>query len=154
MHPTSVFYTKPELVLTEPTDPLPTMTTDGGSQLVHATVKNPELLCFLQILETTRPYLVNVFRLPCLAILLLAKRILVSRDLMKIVVDAQSDLVLGVHIVGPDSGEMAQLLGISLKMGAKKSDFDRTMAVHPTAAEELVTMYSPSYQVIDGIRTN
>jgi glutathione reductase (NADPH) len=63
-----------------------------------------------------------------------------DRVLMKIVVDATSDRVLGVHILGEDAGEMAQLLGISLKMGATKADFDATMAVHPTAAEELVTM--------------
>jgi len=75
-----------------------------------------------------------------------------EKMLMKIIVDHKSDLVLGVHIMGPDAGEMAQTLGIALKMGAKKSDFDKTMAVHPTAAEELVTMYSPSYRVIDGKR--
>ena len=54
--------------------------------------------------------------------------------------------------MGPDAGEMAQTLGIALKMGAKKSDFDKTMAVHPSAAEELVTMYAPSYRVINGNR--
>jgi glutathione reductase (NADPH) len=63
-----------------------------------------------------------------------------ERMLMKLVVDGDTDRVLGCHIVGPDAGEMAQLLGISLKLGAKKSDFDATMAVHPTAAEELVTL--------------
>lgn len=63
-----------------------------------------------------------------------------ERMLMKLVVDGESDRVLGCHIVGPDAGEMAQLLGISVRLGAKKSDFDATMAVHPTAAEELVTM--------------
>ena len=71
------------------------------------------------------------------------KHTLSGRDekmLMKLVVDAETDKVLGCHIVGPDAGEMAQLLGISLKMGATKADFDATMAVHPTAAEELVTM--------------
>ena len=47
---------------------------------------------------------------------------------------------------------MAQILGITLKAGCTKDDFDRTMAVHPTAAEELVTMYSPSYRVVDGER--
>ena len=56
-------------------------------------------------------------------------------------------LVLGAHVLGPDAGEMAQLLGIALKAGLTKDDFDRTMAVHPTAAEELVTMYTPSYRV-------
>ena len=59
---------------------------------------------------------------------------------MKIVVDGETDRVLGVHILGEDAGEMAQLLGIAVKMGATKADFDRTMAVHPTAAEELVTL--------------
>lgn len=63
-----------------------------------------------------------------------------ERMLMKLVVDAATDKVLGCHICGPDAGEMAQLLGISLRLGATKADFDATMAVHPTAAEELVTM--------------
>ena len=63
-----------------------------------------------------------------------------ERMLMKLVVDGDSDRVLGCHICGTDAGEMAQLLGISMRLGAKKSDFDATMAVHPTAAEELVTM--------------
>ena len=63
-----------------------------------------------------------------------------EKTIMKIVVDGGSDRVLGVHILGHDAGEMAQLLGIAVKMGATKADFDRTMAVHPTAAEELVTM--------------
>jgi len=83
------------------------------------------------------------------------KYVLPDRDekmLMKVIVESATDRVVGVHIVGPDSGEMAQLLGISLKMGATKEDFDRTMAVHPTASEELVTMYTPSYLVVDGER--
>ena len=63
-----------------------------------------------------------------------------ERMLMKLVVDADSDRVLGCHICGPDAGEMAQLLGIAVRVGAKKADFDATMAVHPTAAEELVTL--------------
>jgi glutathione reductase (NADPH) len=63
-----------------------------------------------------------------------------ERMLMKLVVDGTSDKVLGCHIVGPDAGEMAQLLGIAVKAGATKADFDATMALHPTAAEELVTM--------------
>jgi glutathione reductase (NADPH) len=63
-----------------------------------------------------------------------------ERMLMKLVVDAESDRVLGCHICGPDAGEMAQLLGIAVRLGARKSDFDATMAVHPTAAEELVTL--------------
>jgi glutathione reductase (NADPH) len=60
--------------------------------------------------------------------------------LMKLVVDRASDRVLGVHIVGEAAAEMAQLAAIAVKMGAKKSDFDATVALHPTAAEELVTL--------------
>ncbi|MDR3448887.1 MAG: glutathione-disulfide reductase [Alphaproteobacteria bacterium] len=63
-----------------------------------------------------------------------------DRVIMKVVVDGQSDRVLGVHILGDDAGEMAQLLAISLRLGAKKADFDATMALHPSAAEELVTL--------------
>ena len=63
-----------------------------------------------------------------------------QRMLMKLIVDKASRRVLGVHIVGPAAGEMIQMVGIAVKMGATKEDFDRTMAVHPTAAEELVTM--------------
>jgi glutathione reductase (NADPH) len=60
--------------------------------------------------------------------------------MMKLIVDAQSEAVLGCHILGPDAGEMAQCLGIAIKLKATKPDFDATVAVHPTAAEELVTM--------------
>jgi glutathione reductase (NADPH) len=63
-----------------------------------------------------------------------------ARVLMKLVVDGASDRVLGCHIIGPDAAEMIQVLGIAIKMGATKADFDATMAVHPTLAEELVTM--------------
>ncbi|HUZ91492.1 MAG TPA: glutathione-disulfide reductase [Methylocella sp.] len=63
-----------------------------------------------------------------------------EKTLMKIVVDGVTDRVLGVHILGEDASEMAQVLGIAVKMGAKKADFDATMALHPTSAEELVTM--------------
>ena len=66
-----------------------------------------------------------------------------QRMLMKLVVDKATRRVLGVHIVGPAAGEMIQMVGIAVKMGATKEDFDRTMAVHPTAAEELVTMRDP-----------
>ena len=64
--------------------------------------------------------------------------------LMKLVVDRSTDIVLGCHIVGPSAAEMIQLAGIAVKMGATKKDFDRTVAVHPTAAEELVTMKTPT----------
>lgn len=63
-----------------------------------------------------------------------------ERTYMKLVVDAKSDRVLGVHILGEDAGEMIQLAAVAVGMGATKADFDRTVAVHPTAAEELVTM--------------
>jgi len=63
-----------------------------------------------------------------------------DKTIMKIVVDGASDRVLGVHILGDDAGEMAQILGIAVKLGATKADFDATMALHPTSAEELVTM--------------
>jgi glutathione reductase (NADPH) len=75
------------------------------------------------------------------------KHTLSGRDekmLMKMIVDADSQKVLGVHVVGPDAGELAQILGVTLEMGATKADFDRTIAVHPTAAEELVTMREPA----------
>ena len=71
------------------------------------------------------------------------KHTLSGRDekmMMKVIVDAATDKVVGCHIMGPDAGEMAQVLGIAVKMGATKKDFDDTVAVHPTAAEELVTM--------------
>jgi len=76
-----------------------------------------------------------------------------ERTIMKLVVNAADRKVVGAHILGHEAGEMAQLLGISLKAGCTKDDFDRTMAVHPTAAEELVTMYQPSYRVVNGERT-
>jgi glutathione reductase (NADPH) len=67
-----------------------------------------------------------------------------TRMLMKLVVDATTDRVLGCHIVGDGAAEMVQVLGIAVKMKATKADFDATMALHPTAAEELVTMRTPS----------
>jgi len=66
-----------------------------------------------------------------------------SRMLMKLVVDDASDRVVGVHITGPEAGEMIQLVGIAVKMGATKAQFDATVAVHPTTAEELVTLRTP-----------
>ncbi|MGV3551907.1 glutathione-disulfide reductase [Rhizobium sp.] len=75
-----------------------------------------------------------------------------EKMIMKLVVNAADRKVLGAHILGHDAGEMAQLLGITLKAGGTKDDFDHTMAVHPTAAEELVTMYAPSYRIRKGER--
>ena len=66
-----------------------------------------------------------------------------ERVLMKLIVCADTRKVLGVHLVGDHAGEMIQLAGVAVKMGATKEDFDRTMAVHPTMAEELVTMKTP-----------
>jgi glutathione reductase (NADPH) len=63
-----------------------------------------------------------------------------TRALMKLVIDGETDRVVGCHIIGPDAGEMIQLIGIAVKKGATKADFDATVAVHPTAAEELVTL--------------
>ena len=67
-----------------------------------------------------------------------------EKTIMKIIVDGKTDQVLGVHILGHEAGEMAQLLGIAVRLKATKADFDATMAVHPTAAEELVTMRTRS----------
>jgi glutathione reductase (NADPH) len=67
-----------------------------------------------------------------------------TRVLMKLVVDASTDRVVGCHIVGDGAAEMAQVLGIAVRMKATKADFDATMALHPTAAEELVTMRTPT----------
>jgi glutathione reductase (NADPH) len=66
-----------------------------------------------------------------------------ERTLMKLVVDADSDRVLGCHLVGPDAGEIIQGLAVALKAGATKQTFDDTIGVHPTAAEEFVTMRTP-----------
>jgi glutathione reductase (NADPH) len=63
-----------------------------------------------------------------------------TRSFMKLLVDGHTDRVVGCHLVGPDAGELIQVVGVAIKMGATKADFDATMAVHPTAAEELVTM--------------
>jgi glutathione reductase (NADPH) len=67
-----------------------------------------------------------------------------EHTIMKLVVDGAADRVLGAHILGHEAGEMIQLLGIAIKMKATKADLDATMAVHPTAAEELVTMRTRS----------
>ena len=74
------------------------------------------------------------------------KVILAGRNehmLMKLIVSKENRKVLGCHIVGHAAAEMIQLAAVAIKMGASKEDFDRTMAIHPTAAEELVTMNSP-----------
>jgi len=66
-----------------------------------------------------------------------------ERTLMKLVVDVKTDKVLGCHMVGPEAGEIIQGLAIALKAGATKQIFDETIGVHPTAAEEFVTLRTP-----------
>ncbi len=63
-----------------------------------------------------------------------------ERTLMKLVVDADSDRIVGCHVLGPDAAEIVQMAAIAMRMKATKADFDSTMALHPSAAEELVTM--------------
>ena len=66
-----------------------------------------------------------------------------EQSYMKLIVNAKTDKVLGVHMVGPDSAEIMQGIAIAVKMGATKADFDACIGIHPTAAEEFVTMRSP-----------
>ncbi|WP_407297587.1 glutathione-disulfide reductase [Stutzerimonas zhaodongensis] len=67
-----------------------------------------------------------------------------ERSLMKLVVDAETDVVLGCHMAGPEAGEIIQGLAVALKAGATKRIFDDTVGIHPTAAEEFVTMRTPT----------
>jgi len=67
-----------------------------------------------------------------------------EKTLMKIIVDSDTDLVLGLHVLGSDAGEIVQGFAVALKAGATKAIFDDTIGIHPTAAEELVTMRTPS----------
>ena len=71
-----------------------------------------------------------------------------TRILMKLVIDGQTDRVLGCHIVGEAAAEITQAIGIAVKMKATKADFDATVALHPTAAEELVTMRTPTARYV------
>jgi glutathione reductase (NADPH) len=71
-----------------------------------------------------------------------------TRILMKLVVDASSDRVVGCHIVGDAAAETIQAIAIAVKMKATKADFDSTFALHPTAAEELVTMRTPTARYV------
>ncbi len=66
-----------------------------------------------------------------------------EQTFMKLIVDKKSDLVVGVHMLGPDAGEIIQGIGIAIKAGATKKVFDSTIGIHPTAAEEFVTMRDP-----------
>jgi glutathione reductase (NADPH) len=67
-----------------------------------------------------------------------------NRSLMKLVVDADTDRVLGCHIVGEGAAELIQMVAVAVKMNASKADLDRVVPVHPTAAEELVTLREKS----------
>ncbi|GGF28774.1 glutathione-disulfide reductase [Youhaiella tibetensis] len=75
-----------------------------------------------------------------------------ERVMMKLITAANGGKVLGVHIVGPSAAEMIQLVAIPMAMGATKADFDRAIAVHPTAAEELVTFKAPTYRYKDCVK--
>jgi len=66
-----------------------------------------------------------------------------EKTMMKLVVDRKSDRVLGIHMVGPEAGEIIQGMAVALKAGATKATFDSTIGIHPTAAEEFVTMRTP-----------
>ncbi|HBO13268.1 MAG TPA: glutathione-disulfide reductase, partial [Halieaceae bacterium] len=66
-----------------------------------------------------------------------------ERTFMKLIVDDATDRVVGVHMMGPDAGEIIQGIAIALKAGATKATFDSTIGIHPTAAEEFVTMREP-----------
>ena len=67
-----------------------------------------------------------------------------EKTFMKLVVDSASQRVIGAHMVGPDAGEVIQGIAIAVKMGATKAQFDATIGIHPTAAEEFVTMRDPA----------
>jgi len=75
-----------------------------------------------------------------------------QRMILKLITVANGGKVLGVHILGPDAGELIQMAAIPLGMNATKADFDRAMAMHPTAAEELVTMKAPTYVYRGGVK--
>ena len=68
-----------------------------------------------------------------------------ERALFKLIVDAKTDRVLGCHLFGPDAAEIVQIVAVAMKMGATKAQFDSTIALHPSLAEELVTMRTKSY---------
>ncbi|XCE62699.1 glutathione-disulfide reductase [Candidatus Liberibacter asiaticus] len=96
--------------------------------------------CRLEIYKT------KFFPMKCF----LSKRF--EHTIMKIIVHADNHKVLGVHILGHEASEIIQVLGVCLKAGCVKKDFDRCMAVHPTSSEELVTMYNPQYLIENGIK--
>ena len=72
--------------------------------------------------------------------------------LFKLIVDTATDKVVGCHLASDHAGEMMQGVAIAMKMGATKADMDNTIGIHPTSAEELVTLRTPSYQYVDGVK--
>lgn len=72
--------------------------------------------------------------------------------MFKLIVDTKTDKVIGCHCATDGAGEMVQGIAIAIKMGATKTDFDNTIGIHPTSAEELVTMRTPSYHYKDGVK--
>ena len=66
-----------------------------------------------------------------------------EKTFMKLIVETASDRVVGAHMLGPDAGEIMQGIGVAVVAGATKADFDATIGIHPTAAEEFVTMRTP-----------
>lgn len=77
-----------------------------------------------------------------------------DKMMLKLITESDTGRVLGCHILGPGAAEMIQLVAIPMAMGATKADFDRAVAVHPTAAEELVTLKAPTYRIHDGKQVN
>lgn len=73
-----------------------------------------------------------------------------GRMVLKLITEADGGRVLGVHILGPGAAEMIQMVAIAVTMGATKADFDRTIAMHPTAGEELVTLRAPTHRYRGG----
>jgi glutathione reductase (NADPH) len=67
-----------------------------------------------------------------------------EQSIFKLIVDDETDQIIGLHLLAPDAGEILQGFGVALKAGATKADFDRTIGIHPTAAEEFVTMREPT----------
>jgi glutathione reductase (NADPH) len=75
-----------------------------------------------------------------------------TRTVMKLVTEADGGKVLGLHILGKDAAELVQIAAVAIGMGATKADFDRAMAMHPTAGEELVTFKSPTHRYRSGAK--
>jgi glutathione reductase (NADPH) len=73
--------------------------------------------------------------------------------MMKLITLPEEGAVLGLHVLGPGASELVQLAAVALGMKATKADFDRAMAIHPTAGEELVTFRAPSHRWRNGVKS-